>query len=182
MSPAFAQLDLLPLLRGAGLSLVLCWVLAYLILRLWRRLRRTPALRFERQPALFTPAEIRFLLALQEAVGSELVIVGKIRLADLIRPRSGQTPQQRQAAFNKVRSKHIDFVLLDPADFGPVLALELDDSSHQRAARIERDAFVDSACADAGLPLLRAPVRARYDTGELRSFVRQAIRTQVKGA
>lgn len=180
MSSALAQMDSLSLLRIVGLSLAVCLVVAPLLLWIWRRMQRPPELRFARQPALFTPAEIRFLLALQEAVGQEVVIVGKIRLADLIRPRPGQRPPQRQAAFNKIRSKHIDFVLLDPADFVPLLALELDDSSHQRPDRVERDRFVDAACADAGLPLLRAPVRARYDSGELRAFIRQAIRTQVR--
>lgn len=49
----------------------------------------------------------------------------------------------------------------------PLFAVELDDNSHSRPDRVERDAFVDAVFAAAGLPLLHIPARASYNTSEL---------------
>lgn len=49
--------------------------------------------------------------------------------------------------------KHVDFVLVEAADFG--VAVELDDSSHQRAKAKERDGFVDWALEAAGVRVVR---------------------------
>ena len=42
------------------------------------------------------------------------------------------------------------------------LAIELDDASHARPERIERDEFVDRVFKTAGLPLLHVPAQANY--------------------
>ena len=97
-----------------------------------------------------------------------------VRLADLVYIERGT--EKRQSYFNRIQSKHIDFVLCDRNDIKPILAIELDDSSHRRADRIARDEFVDNALAQAGLPLLRVPVRANYDPAELRNQIQDAIR------
>jgi hypothetical protein len=49
----------------------------------------------------------------------------------------------------------------------PLLGVELDDASHARKDRAERDDFVDNAFAAAGLPLLRIPAQRAYNTREL---------------
>jgi hypothetical protein len=41
----------------------------------------------------------------------------------------------------------------------PMLGIELDDLSHQRADRKERDMFVNRLFASTGVPLLRLPVQ-----------------------
>jgi hypothetical protein len=49
----------------------------------------------------------------------------------------------------------------------PLVGLELDDSSHQRADRQTRDAFVDQVFAAAELPLVRIAPQRDYNTREL---------------
>lgn len=107
-----------------------------------------------------SPAEANLLRVLREVVADWALICPKVRLADLV-----YAPRQegRQAAFNRVSRKHLDFVLCDAATLRPVLALELDDRSHQRPDRQERDAFVERVLADTGLPLVRLPVQRSYD-------------------
>jgi len=56
-----------------------------------------------------------------------------------------------------------------------MLAIELDDSSHKRAARQERDSFVDSALAAAGLPILHVPARSGYNAQELADAIQQKM-------
>jgi hypothetical protein len=62
----------------------------------------------------------------------------------------------------------------------PLFGIELDDNSHKRADRVDRDEFVEHAFDAAGLPLLRIPVRANYNTSELGALFRQALELRRK--
>ena len=120
---------------------------------------------FEARSHLLSEAEQKFFGVLQPLVGSACNVSSKVRLADLfdVRPGRGQ-----QAAFNKIQSKHIDFVLTDPATSRILCAIELDDSSHLRPDRIERDEFIDDLFGRNHLPLLRVPCMWTYNTPALR--------------
>lgn len=63
--------------------------------------------------------------------------------------------EQRQSWFNKIKSKHIDFVLCSNDYCCPKILVELDDSSHDKKAREKRDAFVNQVAECAFIPLLR---------------------------
>lgn len=79
-----------------------------------------------------------------------LEIFCKVRFADLIDTRQGKDFNKW---FNRVKSKHIDFVLLDEKTITPKLLIELDDSTHNREDRKKRDQFVDAVCAMCGLKI-----------------------------
>ncbi|MEX2551956.1 MAG: DUF2726 domain-containing protein, partial [Actinomycetota bacterium] len=110
--------------------------------------------------ALFTDAERSFLGVLELALAENLRVFGKVRVGDLLQP--AVPAAGRQAAFNKVSSKHVDFVLCSPQDFRLVAVIELDDKSHSEPKRQSRDAFLDRAFQQAGLPIFRFPVQATY--------------------
>lgn len=50
-----------------------------------------------------------------------------------------------------------------PNMFSNILAIELDNSSHNEPKRQGRDAFVDSSFASAGLPILHVRVHDGYN-------------------
>ncbi len=78
-------------------------------------------------------------------------------------------------AFNQVSSKHVDFVLCDATTFRPVLAVELDDRSHLRANRRDRDAFVDGVFRTMGLGVYRPWVRRSYDPAAIAHGIEDAL-------
>ena len=123
---------------------------------------------YERRKTLFSPAERSFLGVLERAVGDETRVLGKVRLADLIDVHKGLSKGVRQGALNRIRSKHVDFVLCDVSSAAPLCGIELDDGSHERTDRKKRDAFVQRAFEAAGLPLLRFPARQGYSLEEVR--------------
>jgi hypothetical protein len=61
----------------------------------------------------------------------------------------------------------------------PVFGVELDDSSHQRNQRVERDEFIESVCEVAGLPLLRFPAQRDYDPREISSHISPFLKENV---
>jgi len=135
---------------------------------------------YRRKDYLLSKAERAFFETLQKAVGNRCLIFAKVRLADLLFIRRGT--ERRQSYFNRIRSKHIDFVLCDRDAVRPLLAIELDDSSHNRPDRKQRDTFVDSALAAAELPILHVKARADYDGEELARAIEEKIKAQRKDA
>lgn len=135
----------------------------------------TTTLPYRRKDYLLSKAERSFFGVLHQAVGDDYWIFAKVRVADLVwMPRGTES---RQSHFNRIQAKHIDFLLCDPDVVRPILAIELDDSSHQGEDRRSRDEFVDQALRAAGLPLLRVPCKAGYRVDELRERVRAAVTT-----
>jgi hypothetical protein len=123
---------------------------------------------YERNDRLFSPAERSFIGVLEQILGKEYRIIGKVRMADIIRPRKGLSASARTSALNRITSKHVDFAVCDPKTLQIVGVIELDDSSHDRADRRRRDEFVDAALASAGVPLARIPAQRAYTPAEIR--------------
>ncbi len=130
--------------------------------------------------SLFTPAERNFLNALEVAVGNRFRIFGKTRVADLLEPRERKDKKEWHSAFNKIKAKHIDFVLCDPKTFAPVVAIELNDSSHSRPDREERDKFLTFAFESAGLSLLFTPTQSKYNPGLLAVTIEACLGNELK--
>ena len=72
---------------------------------------------------------------------------------------------------NKITQKSVDFVIVEKNYLNPLLAIELDDSSHNRKDRIKRDNFIEKALKDAGLPLLRIKRKQSYNVHEISSLI-----------
>lgn len=56
--------------------------------------------------------------------------------------------------FDRIKAKHVDFILADKNTLDTLLVIELDDNSHIETDRIKRDIFVDSALKSAGIPII----------------------------
>lgn len=129
---------------------------------------------YRRKDFLLSRAEASFYGALNNAVAGQYLIFAKVRLADLLYIPRGT--ESRQSAFNRIQSKHIDFVLCFVDGVKPCLAIELDDASHDEEDRRARDGFVEAALATAGLPFLRVRAAASYNIEQLRQGVAALVR------
>src|SRR5438477_5055222 len=76
-------------------------------------LQRGGPLPYERIEKLFSPAERSFFGVLEQIFGDEYRILGKVRLADIIRPRRGLSNSACTSAFNRISGKHVDFAICD---------------------------------------------------------------------
>src|SRR2546425_1147089 len=76
--------------------------------------RRTTVLLYDRIGKLFSDAERSFLGVLEQVVGSQYRVFGKIRLADIIRPRKTLSKSAWATAKNRIDRKHVDFAICDP--------------------------------------------------------------------
>lgn len=111
-----------------------------------------------------SPAELSFYKVLSAALGARFTLQSKVRLADVF---FVARPNENISYFNRIAQRHVDFLICDPATMKPLVGIELDDSSHQRERRQERDEFVDRVFESASLPLVRFPVQRAYTPGNL---------------
>jgi len=142
----------------------------FMLLRMYSGPGRMP---YFKRPSLVTKNELRFYKSLHKAAMDDFEVFAMVRIADLIRVEKG-SPNGRKW-LNKILSKHIDFVLCDPRSLEPVCCIELDDASHSRPDRIERDRFVNDAFDAADLPLLRIPVEPTYNAREVRNLIDEVL-------
>lgn len=117
--------------------------------------------------ALLTPAEISFRHTLKIVVGDSYDINSKVRLADLISVHKGLPKSEWSRSFNQIKAKHLDFVLVDKQTTEILCGIELDDSTHNKPERQQRDSFLDAALKSANLPLLRFKVEHTYSSKEI---------------
>ncbi|MDW8215930.1 MAG: DUF2726 domain-containing protein, partial [Roseiflexaceae bacterium] len=123
-----------------------------------------------------SPAELSFFKVLSSVLGTRFVIQSKVRLADIF---FVSRPHENVAYFNKIAQRHLDFLVCDAATMKPLLGIELDDASHQRNSRQERDEFVEKVFRTAGLPLLHFPVQREYNTREIGAQIVPLLKDKV---
>lgn len=102
--------------------------------------------------SLLTKREQQEYLILRDAAEKRnLRICPKVRLLDLVEPKSDA--QNRQGLLARVWSKHVDFVICN-RDMEVICIIELDDTTHLRQDRIERDQFVDEVLKGSGYKII----------------------------
>lgn len=115
-----------------------------------------------------SPTEGHFFRLLRTAVGPRGHVLAQVSLGRLLYlPGNNASNAGRAAWSNKVSRKSVDFVICDPTMLRPLCAVELDDATHGRAARQQRDAEVEQLLAAAGLPLERFRVSKQYDERDI---------------
>ena len=130
---------------------------------------------YQRAKMLFSAAERSFLGVLDQAVGAEHRVFGKVRVADIASLKPGLGRSARQGALNRIAAKHFDFVVCRASDLAVVCGIELNDRSHASQRAQARDEFLAMVCQTIGLPLLTVPAKQAYSVQDLRMQFAAAI-------
>ena len=105
--------------------------------------------KFYRKKYLFTKNEYYFYKQLREiAEAKNLIVFAKVRLADFVEVTN---KKEYMKYFAKIRSKHVDFLLLNKDTLNIVVAIELDDGSHNE----NKDEFKNKLFEQIKITLIR---------------------------
>lgn len=114
-----------------GLAVLAAAVVIWIFIRLHQRLP------YVMNETILTPRERAFYRILKPIADKlELQICPKVRVADIVSIKKGTKEWQKW--FNKIKSKHVDFLLCD-YDMNIVLIIELDDRSHETERAMKSD-------------------------------------------
>jgi hypothetical protein len=93
-----------------------------------------------------------------------------VRIADVVDIKPSITGKKRKIQLAKIAQKHFDFVLVDDS-MKVLCAIELNDSSHDRQDRIERDKFVREVMRLAKVPLIEIKAARKYNHSMIRKLL-----------
>ena len=129
---------------------------------------------FERRPSLFVnKSEFAFFHVLQRYMPDGHYLMSKVRLEDIIGvKRAIKNPDIRWKLRNRVKSRHVDFLVIDKSGQA-VLAIELDGPSHDTNETNNADHLKDGLFKACGIPL------ERVRTGESFAAFAQKVLTKL---
>lgn len=137
------------------LALIFLLLIIAAAIWLYKRLHKPDITKLYNAKTILTDREYEFYKRLKPLADEYgLCVYSKVRLADLIEPKPKAENPYWMECFNKIKAKHIDFALADE-DTAIVALIELDDTSHSRPDRVERDDFVNAVLENTGYTLLR---------------------------
>lgn len=122
-----------------GIGIVLVGFFAILLLMMKQMSSTTEEMPFTLNKSILTDREKQFMKKLEPAARElGLTVCPKVRVADIVSVNKGTN--ERQKWFNKISSKHVDYVLCDQ-EYNIALIVELDDRTHDSATAAKKDEF-----------------------------------------
>ncbi len=114
-----------------------------------------------------TETEQKFLSYLKVFTDkNNLIIIPQVQLQSIFK-----TIEKKDiSSFNKIKSKSIDFAIVD-SNYNYKLFIELDDYTHNRKNRIQRDIFINNLFNTYNLKLKRIKVQNNYNLEELENII-----------
>lgn len=149
-------------------------LLIVLLLALIPFLFKRPLTKYQylRKDFIMTQSERDFFEVLFSIVGNQYHVFPQVHLDVILNHKV--RGQNWFGAFRHINEKSVDFVICDKAYIKPLLAIELDDRSHEREDRKERDGEVGRILNEASMPLLRFK-NERFDKEEIKRIVLEKL-------
>ena len=103
--------------------------------------------KYEKKSTMLTRPEYNFLLLLREIKPDKYDVIPQVALNSVIEKKTN-------TSYRSELFRVCDYCFVDKATYEPLLLVELNDRSHLRADRQERDAKVAAICSAAKIPLV----------------------------
>jgi len=101
--------------------------------------------------------------------------MSKVRVEDIV---TAVKDRNYIVGRNKVRAKHVDFLIMEQTAGEIRGVIELNDSSHFKVDRQERDRFLENVFASCGIDLLWVPVAGNYENNhKIVEFIEKITQT-----
>lgn len=132
---------------------------------------------YEPKRYITTLNELNFYTTLIEiAKELNLILFAQVSLYSIIVTKENLNFKTRQTYMNKINRKSIDFVLVNKENCRIKLCIELDDQTHYRKKRKERDNFINELFKELKIPLLRYPSYTVYYKEPLKKKILENIK------
>jgi hypothetical protein len=148
------------------------------LLSVRRSLRSRFRLPYSADKTLFTPAQRAFKSVLEQAVGTDYRVYGRVRMADIIGLQAGLSRREQERAQVRLGARSFDFLICTPDTTAIVCAVNLSPRSRRR--KPPRDG-VDQICTAARLPYVRFRESAVYSLADIADQIFAAMRPRGVG-
>ncbi len=124
---------------------------------------------FKLKNNFFTRSEWEFFRILEEQIDhTKYTVFPKVRLGDFVEVDAPKG--ERMSHWNRIKSKHVDFLIYDTQKSSIAIAVELDGNSHNSERMKKSDDFKDKLYPAVGLELIRVQVGSDF-AGEIQRII-----------
>lgn len=135
--------------------------------------REVPIYKYRRRNYFLTKTEKEFYDSLTLAIGQECRVFPQVHLSSILDHEV--KGQSWKGALSHIQRKSVDFLVCDNTYLSPKLVIELDDPSHERSDRKERDGIVEKILNEAGVPLLRLRHNEPWNMEQVVSKIKESL-------
>ncbi len=114
---------------------------------------KKPEYHYRKKDYIMTRREADFFKRLERVFGQKFYIFPQVHLDAVLDYRV--KGQGWKGALSKIQRKSLDYAVYSREDMTLKFAIELDDPTHDRSSRIDRDQLVDRLFKEAGIKLIR---------------------------
>jgi very-short-patch-repair endonuclease len=174
------EINLLYALVFFGGAVLVLGAILYLVTRLDSA--KELKLEFRKKEFVMTDRERIWFTALVSTVGPSYYVFPQIHFDQLAQPTSTDR-RQKFGDRGRIAQKSVDFVVC-AHDLRTVLAIEIDDRTHDSSKKMGRDQFQNALFADIGLPLVRFrhedPKNMEAIAKQLQPYLQREIQTRTE--
>ena len=137
------------------LIFIVILLLCFLLFKAWvdRKYFRSQTYNYFKKNQIMTDSEMKCFKSLHKATGEKYWIFPQVHFSAFL--DNHIVGQSWRGSFSHVNGKSVDFMLCTKEELSPILAIELDDKSHEREDRQRRDYEEERIFKIAKMPLLR---------------------------
>ena len=123
---------------------------------------------YNKKEYLLTQQELKFFKLIKNITEkNNLNIFSQVALYEIVTSKNIKD-------FNKIKSKTIDFVITD-VNSKIKLCIELDDTTHIKENRQQRDKFIEELFEQLNIKLIRIPVQSYYNLKDIEEKIKGTI-------
>ncbi len=127
--------------------------------------------KYQTKHYIMTSTELTFYRILKEITDElDLTIFPQVRLEQII-----QVSDKNSKDRNRIKSRSIDYTIVNNNNCKIVLCVELDDYSHNRESVKKTDEFRNNLFSKVGIPLYRIQVKDMYNKEEVRKILQERL-------
>lgn len=143
------------------LFVFVAWSLRQLVLH-WERSHVFAA--YRKKERVLSNSEQDFFIKIEKILGAEYILLSKVRIEDFVMlgEKNIFNNHHRWGLRNRIKSRHVDFLICDTSTTKPLLAIELDGKSHLSFKQQKRDDFIDKLYQTIELPVKHVSVGSDF--------------------
>lgn len=128
--------------------------------------------KYEAKQYIMTQTELKFYRELKKITDElECSIFPQVDLERIIKVSDNNSTDR-----NRIKSRSIDYTIVNNKNCRIIACIELDDYTHNRATAKKADDFKNMLFEKVNIPLHRVPVNNYYDTLAIKSFLENDIK------
>lgn len=130
-------------------------------------------IKYEGKQYVMTETELKFYRFMKDEFKKQNINVEVFPEVDL--ERFIRVKDNNNSNRNRIKSRSIDFTIVSKSNCKIICCIELDDYTHNRSDRMQRDEFINQLFKAVDIKLFRIKVASKYNIDEIINTIKEVV-------